>query len=276
MRWNLNLQRELPWNTFMTVAWGGHTRDSLAEPVEPDQPAESELPADGLATGRCLHRHGIGGWRGFAVLELRQRLWRFGDGRAGSDADTWYLLGRTKYNENNFGGARTCFERSLALHPRNVEAENNLGLGLKELDENDRAAAAFQQAIDWQGDKPTDAQPFFNLGSLQAEQGSLPAALASLQRAAALAPDNPSIQEKLGDIQLALHNLPAAQRAFEQAVTLAPTISPLHFKLGQVYRRLGQADLAQKEFAICQKLNSTHSSGKAPNPPAAQPGRTQP
>lgn len=192
------------------------------------------------------------------------------------DADTWYLLGRTKYNENNFGGARTCFERSLALHPRNVEAENNLGLVLKELDENDRAAAAFQQAIDWQGDKPTDAQPFFNLGSLQAEQGSLPAALASLQRAAALAPDNPSIQEKLGDIQLALHNLPAAQRAFEQAVTLAPTISPLHFKLGQVYRRLGQADLAQKEFAICQKLNSTHSSGKAPNPPAAQPGRTQP
>jgi tetratricopeptide (TPR) repeat protein len=184
------------------------------------------------------------------------------------DADTWYLLGRTKYNENNFAGARSCLERSLALRPRNVEAENNLGLVFKELDQGDQAAAAFQQAIDWQGDHPTDAQPFFNLGSMKAEQGSSAIALASLQRAATLAPGNPSIQEKLGDVQLALHNLPAAQRAFEQAITLAPTIAPLHFKLGQVYRRLGQTDLAQKEFAICQQLNSTHSSGKAPNPPA--------
>ena len=67
-----------------------------------------------------------------------------------NDPDAWYLLGRTKYNENRFSEAVSSFERALALHPNFIEAENNLGLALRETSKPQDAKAAFQTAIDWE------------------------------------------------------------------------------------------------------------------------------
>jgi tetratricopeptide (TPR) repeat protein len=182
------------------------------------------------------------------------------------DADAWYLLGRTKYNENAFAEAVTSFERSLALRPQNIEAENNLGLTWRELNSPDKAKAAFQTAIDWQGDSPRDPQPFLNLGTMLAEETDFDHAIPHLLKAAALSPDNPKVHEELGHVYEAQQNLPKAQSEFEQAVALSPNTSALHFKLGQIYRREGLHDRAQQEFELCEKLNSTHSSSNTPNP----------
>jgi Flp pilus assembly protein TadD len=184
-----------------------------------------------------------------------------------ADADAWYLLGRTEYNEGLYQQAVSSFEHALELLPRYVEAENNLGLSWRELGETDKARAAFQAAVDWQGEHPTDAQPFLNLGSLFADQGKLEEAQAFLTRAAALAPDNPKVHEELAHIYEAQSNLPKAQNELEKAIALAPNTSALHYKLGRVYRREGKRDQAQSEFATCDKLNGSHSSVETPNPP---------
>jgi tetratricopeptide (TPR) repeat protein len=183
-----------------------------------------------------------------------------------NDADAWYLLGRTKFNENSFTDAVSCFERAMTLHPRYIEAENNLGLALKELNELAEAKQAFQTAIDWQGTSPGDSQPFLNLGAMLAEGGDLDKAIPLLAKAAQISPENPRIHEQLGSVYEKQHDLPKAQGEFEQAVALAPNTSGLHFKLGQIYRRLGMSERAQHEFEICEKLNSTHSSTNTPNP----------
>lgn len=185
-----------------------------------------------------------------------------------ADADAWYLLGRTKYNENAFPDAVSDFEHSLALRPKNVEAENNLGLTWKELNNPDKAKAALQTAIEWEGDSPKDSQPFLNLGTMLADQRSFDQAVVPLLKAAALSPGNPKVHEELGQVYEAQKDLPKAQAELEQAVALAPDISGLHFKLGQVYRHEGMRDRAQHEFDVCEKLNSTHSSSSTPNPPA--------
>jgi len=185
---------------------------------------------------------------------------------APDDANASYLLGRTKFNENDFPAAISSFEHAIALHPRYVEAENNIGLAWKELNEPEKARSAFQTAIEWQSDLPVDAQPFLNLGTLLADQNNLDAAIPFLEKAADLAPDNPSIHEELSHIYTALQNLPKAQSELERAVALAPNISSLHFKLGQIYRKEGMRDRAQQEFAICEKLIGAHSSDKTPNP----------
>jgi tetratricopeptide (TPR) repeat protein len=181
------------------------------------------------------------------------------------DADAWYLLGRTEYNENAFGKAATSFERSLTLRPKNIAAENNLGLAWRELNSPDKAKAAFQTAIDWQGDSPRDSQPFLNLGAMLAEETDFDHAVPHLLKAAALSPDNPKVHEELGHVYEAQQNLPKAQAELERAVSLAPNTSALHFKLGQIYRREGLHDRAQQEFELCEKLNSTHSSTSTPN-----------
>jgi tetratricopeptide (TPR) repeat protein len=182
------------------------------------------------------------------------------------DADGWYLLGRTKYNENAFTAAVTSFERSLALHPTNVEAENNLGLAWQGLNNQDKAKDAFQTAIDWQGATPTDSQPFLNLGTMLAEGADFKAAIPYLLKAAELSPGNPKVHEELGHVYDAKRDLPKAQTELEQAVALAPDTSALHFKLGQIYRREGMMDRAQREFDQSEKLYSTHSSSNTPNP----------
>lgn len=183
-----------------------------------------------------------------------------------NDAAANYLLGRTKFNENDFPAAISSFERALVLRPRYVEAENNIGLAWKELNDFQKARTAFQTAIDWQGNTPADAQPFLNLGTLLADQSDFDASIPYLDEAAALSPDNPSIHEELSHVYAAQQNLPKAQSELERAVALAPNISSLHFKLGQLYRKEGLKERAQQEFAICEKLSGAHSSDKTPNP----------
>ncbi len=183
-----------------------------------------------------------------------------------NDADANYLLGRTKFNENNFPAAISSFERALILHPKYVEAENNIGLAWRELNDLKKAEAAFQTAIEWQGDAPVDAQPFLNLGTLLADQSKTEQAIPYLDKAAVLSPDNPTVHEELSHVYAAQQNLPNAQSELEKAVALAPNVSSLHFKLGQIYRKEGMRDQAKEEFAICSKLSGAHSSDKTPNP----------
>lgn len=187
-----------------------------------------------------------------------------------NDADGWYLLGRTKYHESAFKDAISSFEKALALQPKFIEAENNLGLSWRELNNTEKAKAAFETAISWQTDSPLDPQPFLNLGTLLAEENQLEKARESLERAAAISPGNPKIHEELGHVYEASNQLAKAQAELEQATKLAPTIPSLHFKLGQIYRREGLVERAKQEFAQCEYLNSTHSFPNTPNPPGAK------
>jgi Flp pilus assembly protein TadD len=183
-----------------------------------------------------------------------------------NDVEAWYLLGRTKYNENRFAEAISSFERVLTLRPRDVQAEDNLGLSQQGLGHTDQAKTAFESAILWQGNTPLDAQPFLNLGILLTDQGELTRAVEQLTKAAALAPENPKVHEELGRAMQEKGDLEAAQAQLETAVRLAPSAAGLHFKLGQIYRRRNLNERAQQEFAICEKLNGAHSSTEVPNP----------
>jgi tetratricopeptide (TPR) repeat protein len=183
-----------------------------------------------------------------------------------NDAEAWYLLARTKYNENRFAESIAAFDHVLTLRPKDVQAEDNLGLSQQGLGHTEQAKAAFQTAIEWQHDAPADAQPYLNLGIVLTDQGDLTGAIRQLTKAAALAPGNPTIHEELGRALQTKGDMEGAQSQLETAVKLAPNAAALHFKLGQIYRRRGFNDRAQEEFAICAKLNGGHSSTEVPNP----------
>lgn len=180
------------------------------------------------------------------------------------DSQGWYYLGRTKYNENRFEEAISAFMRCLRLDPKNVKAEDNLGLSYQGLGRTDDAASAYRKAIAWQSQMlEKHFGPFLDLGSLLLEQDRTEEALSYLRQAVEISPQESKPHEQLGKAYSRLNELPKAQAELERAVALAPESASLHFMLGQVYRKQGMTDKARFELERGAALNG---SSRQPTP----------
>ncbi|MGB7140319.1 MAG: tetratricopeptide repeat protein [Candidatus Acidiferrum sp.] len=165
------------------------------------------------------------------------------------DPDAWYLLGRTKYSENRFEEAAQSFTQFLKSDPKNVKAEDNLGLSYAALGRNDKAMAAYQNAIAWQADAAAkDPGPFLDLGVLLMDLNRTQEAVFYFIQAVAISPKEPRHHEELGQAYFRLDELPKAQAELETAVSLSPQNPRLHYLLGRVYRKEGFMAKAAAEF----------------------------
>ncbi len=180
-----------------------------------------------------------------------------------NDGESWYMLGRIKYTENRFTESIEGFHKSLAIVPRSVKAENNLGLALEGLNRPEEAVQAYRQALAWQaGDPHPSEQPFINLGLLLTDRNQLEEALPLLTQAEILAPKDSRVHAALGKLYRRREDMPKAQSELEQAVAGKPDDAGLHFELAQVYRRRGMSEQAKQELARVAELNGTHSNDK--------------
>jgi Flp pilus assembly protein TadD len=184
-----------------------------------------------------------------------------------TDPDGWYLLGRTKYNENRFAEAISAFQRSLKLDPRNVKTEDNLGLSYAGLARNEEAIAAYQQAMAWQSEASLkNPGPYINLASLLIDQNHFAEAVSHLLQAVEIAPRESRTHELLGKAYARLEQFPKAQTELEKAIELSPESSNLHCMIAPVYRKQGFAEKAKTEFDRCATLSGTHSTPETPRP----------
>lgn len=178
-----------------------------------------------------------------------------------SDSNGWYELGRTKYAENRFAEAVEAFKRCLTLDPKNVKAEENLGLSYAGLGNDTQAISAYQSAIAWQVDaERKDPEAYMSLGRLFLEQNRPKDAIPDLVEAAQIAPDVSQVHELLGRAYVDTNDLPNAQAELEQAVKLSPDTARLHYILGQVYRKEGLTAKAKAEFDRTAVLQGTRGS----------------
>jgi len=177
------------------------------------------------------------------------------------DPEAWYGLGRIRYSLQRFQAAADCFQRALVLAPRNVKAENNLGLAYEGLNRTGDAIVAYRLAIEFQQkEEHPSAQPLLNLGIILVHQGKLQEAEALLSRAVSIEPRDPRIREQLGHLYLQLNLLQKSQQQFEEAIALKPENPALHFMLGKVYHQEGLEQKAKAEFAKSAELSGYHSS----------------
>jgi tetratricopeptide (TPR) repeat protein len=174
------------------------------------------------------------------------------------DSLGWYYLGRTKYNENRFDEAVSAFEECLKLDPRNVKAEDNLGLSFEGLNQIEKAMDAYRTAIDWLKDaKDKNDGPLLDLGSLLLDNNRLDEALPYLSEAARISPEDYRVHRQLGKAYTHLNQLDKARAELEEAVKLAPENAPVHFMLLQVYRKEGLMDKAKTESERYTALAAT-------------------
>ncbi len=178
-----------------------------------------------------------------------------------SDADGWYYLGRTKYNENRFAEAIRAFSRSLALDPQNARTEDNLGLAYAGLGKVEEAFAAYQAAIEWQKTSARkDAGPYTDIASLLLDQDRTSEAIPYLLQAVAIAPYSSKPHELLGKAYARQEHYEAASLELEKATQFAPNSPNLPCMLVTVYRKLAQLGKAQKAMDRCAALNENHNS----------------
>jgi tetratricopeptide (TPR) repeat protein len=176
--------------------------------------------------------------------------------------DAWYYLGRAYFTQGTLPEASKAFSTVLELNPRDSKAENNLGLIFESQAKVDEALAAYRNAIAWQeAAQQISEQPYLNLGSLLLGQNDLDEAIASLQKAARLAPSNATCRLKLGIAYLRANRLPEAQRELETSTRIDPENAAAHFQLARTYKQLKQSDRAKAEFAKAEELQS-HAAAK--------------
>jgi tetratricopeptide (TPR) repeat protein len=186
---------------------------------------------------------------------------------APDDAEAWYLLGRTKYNENRFAEAIQAFQRCLKLEPNNVKAEDNLGLSYAGLGRNEEAMAAYQNAIAWQQDAPVKSSgPYIDMASLLLDLNKADEAVSYLHQAVKISTADSKAHELLGKAYARMERFPEAQRELEKAIQLSPETASLHCMLGPIYRRQGLPDKAKIALDRCAALSGTHSVQETPRP----------
>ena len=184
---------------------------------------------------------------------------------APNDSDGWYNLGRTKYNENRFAEAISAFQQCLKLDPKNVKAEDNLGLSFAGMGRNQEAAAAYQQAIAWQEQSLTkNPRPYIDLGSLLIDENRPKDAVTSLLQAFEIDPRDSKTHELLGKAYTRLEEFPKAQAELEKAIELSPQTPNLHCMLAPVYRKQGLAEKAKAEYNRCATLTGNRSTPQTP------------
>jgi len=176
------------------------------------------------------------------------------------DAQAWYYLGRTKYSESQFREAIEDFARCLRLEPRNIQAENNVGLSYEALGQPDQAIQAFNNAIAWEVESPAkDPEPFIELAHLYLNQNQPEKAVPYLLQAIAIFPRVSKAHETLGKAYSLLHRLPEAQAELQKAVALDPEAASLQCMLGQIYRQEGMISEAKAKFDRCAALQERQS-----------------
>ena len=176
------------------------------------------------------------------------------------DAQAWYYLGRTKYSTGQFREAIEAFEQCLKLEPRNVEAENNVGLSYEALQRPDEAIQAFENAIAWQTESSAkDPEPFIELAHLYLNENQPEKAVPYLSQSIAISPNVSKAHEELGKAYSLLHRLSEAQAELEKAIELTPQAPNVHCLLAPVYSKQGLEEKAKAESDRCAALSGTHS-----------------
>jgi tetratricopeptide (TPR) repeat protein len=185
--------------------------------------------------------------------------------RDAANVDAWYYLGRAYYTTGRREQASKAFLKVLDLDPHNVKAKNNLGLILETDGETEAAIDAYRTALAWQehSSHPSE-QPYVNLGNLLMAQGQTKEALALLETAATLAPNNAYCHLSLGMAYRQVGRQEAAQHELERATQIEPSNARAHYQLGRIYKEAHDLDRAQVEFKKTADLESQSARAKTP------------
>lgn len=203
-------------------------------------------------------------------------------------AEAFQCLGKAYLAQNDYLNAKSCFERAIEFHPRDldfrlalvqlysldgnheavcrhcesiigihpefVEAYNYLGLALRELGQHEASLNAFTKALEVQ---PLYVDGMVNRANMLREQGRLDESLSLYRRAILLRPEGPSSYNNLGGLLESQGQVERAIQAYREALRIAPSFASAITNLTNAYDRQEEYTLATDVFRHALRCNPT-------------------
>ncbi len=162
--------------------------------------------------------------------------------------------GLIQYRRGMFPEAKAIFKQVLTMDAENGPALTALGR-LELLDHNDSDAIQFlEHAVRL---KPLDAESTYQLGVLYDRNGRAPEGVKLLRRAVALRANYPDPHYQLGRIALEHQDYKTALAELEEARRLLPEQEAIRLALGRTYQALGRGKEAAAEFVEVRRLKAS-------------------
>lgn len=137
-------------------------------------------------------------------------------------------LGRLKLAQGDLPAAQKWLDSALTLQPGLAEARGNLAMVYARKNDLITAEKLLRQALE---DDPDYKEGHLNLGLILAQENRKSDALAELDRAVALAPEDPATLSTAGKAELQMGNVKQGIALLRQVATLAPGLAAAHLDL---------------------------------------------
>ena len=158
--------------------------------------------------------------------------------------------------QGQFGAGADLLSQSLAINPRQPEANYNFGYALQQLGLFDSSIQAYGQTIAL---SCHDVEALMARGHLYATLKRYPEALGDLARVAQLVPNHPDAWNNLGNVLLELKREPEAIEAYEKALALRPAYPQALFNKGKALYELERYTEAGNAYEQAYKLDPSYS-----------------
>jgi uncharacterized protein (TIGR02466 family) len=166
-------------------------------------------------------------------------------------------LGNLLLSQGRHGEALDSFERATSLLPSYADAHYNRARALLRAQRWGDAAQAVQQAIEL---SPAATAPQLQLrAQIEAEQGQLDQALATLDQALQLAPQRAALHHNRGTLLQRKHLHPQALAAHQTALALGLDVADAHYNLGNTLQSLGRHEQALAAYRQALQKQPDHA-----------------
>ena len=168
-----------------------------------------------------------------------------------NDITAIQYLGWVNLRSGKPAEAEARFRRAVEVQPKGADGFRGLAESL-EAQKKPEAITAYRQYLEL---RPNDAEAHVRFIHLLLDQGQNDEALAELERADGGKPSVSSMKLR-ADIQIAQKKWPDAVATLERAVALAPNDAQLHGGLGRTYLQLRDFTDAEKELKTAIQLDA--------------------
>ena len=184
----------------------------------------------------------------------------------GANYQNWVALGRVYESivplgiEGAYENGRGSYEEALRINPKNPEILLHLARLEAVRGNNAGARQEIGRALSMKTNY-TDA--IFLLSQIELNEGNLKDAIASVETAAIILPNDPTVFFRLGLLRYNNRDWSGAAGALERAISLNPVYANAKYFLGLSYDRLGRQSEAVKQFTDIEATNPNNAEIKA-------------